>query len=132
MSVTFEIPTAVLPNVVRNSFEMKIEDQARILIVDDSRLVRSVFSGALAGTYDCVTAGSYDEAIECLRVYDFDLVLADVLMPGLSGIELLRKIVVNYPDTAVVMVSSVDRPQRALDALRLGAVDYLIKPCELP
>jgi two-component system NtrC family sensor kinase len=132
MSVTFEIPTAVLPNVVRNSFEMKVEDQARILIVDDSRLVRSVFSGALAGSYECVTAGSYDEALECLRSYEFDLVLADVIMPGLSGIELLRKIVDKYPNTGVIMVSSIDRPQRTLDALRLGAVDYLIKPCELP
>ena len=53
-------------------------------------------------------------------------------MPGLSGIELLRKIIDKYPDTAVIMVSSIDRPQRTLDALRLGAVDYLIKPCELP
>jgi two-component system NtrC family sensor kinase len=132
MSVTFEIPAAVIPNAVANGFEITAADQARILIVDDSRLVRSVFSGALAGTYDCVTAGSYDEALECLKVYDFDLVLADVIMPGLSGIELLRKILANYPDTAVVMVSSVDRPQRTLDALRLGAVDYLIKPCELP
>jgi signal transduction histidine kinase len=114
----------------RSEFHAAVE--SRILIVDDSRLVRSVFSGALAGTYDCVTASSYDEAIECLRLYEFDLVLADVIMPGLSGIELLRKVVANYPDTAVIMVSSVDRPQRTLDALRLGAVDYLIKPCELP
>jgi signal transduction histidine kinase len=131
MSVTVEIPAA-LPRAVINSFEIVSVDQPKVLIVDDSRLVRSVFSGALGGSYDCMTAGSYDEAIECLRVYDFDLVLADVIMPGLSGIELLRKIVANYSDTAVIMVSSIDRPQRALDALRLGAVDYLIKPCELP
>ena len=132
MSVTAEIPTAVVPNAVVNSFEIVSTDQPKVMIVDDSRLVRNVFSGALTGSYDCMTAGSYDEAIEYLRLYEFDLVLADVIMPGLSGIELLRKIVANYPDTAVVMVSSIDRPQRALDALRLGAVDYLIKPCELP
>jgi len=45
---------------------------------------------------------------------------------------LLRKVIESYPDTAVIMVSGVDRPQRALDALRLGAFDYIIKPCELP
>lgn len=51
-------------------------------------------------------------------------------MPGLSGIELLRTITETYPNTAVLVVSSVDRPQRALDAVRLGAFDYLIKPCD--
>ena len=51
-------------------------------------------------------------------------------MPGLSGIELLRKIVEEYPNIAVIVVSGVDRPQRALDAMRLGAFDYIIKPCE--
>ncbi len=52
-------------------------------------------------------------------------------MPGLSGVELLRKIIEIYPNTAVVMASGIDNPQRALDALRLGAFDYLIKPCDL-
>jgi two-component system, NtrC family, sensor kinase len=51
-------------------------------------------------------------------------------MPGLSGIELLRKIIVDYPNTVVIVVSGVDRPQRALDAMRLGAFDYIIKPCD--
>ncbi|HTH50389.1 MAG TPA: ATP-binding protein [Pyrinomonadaceae bacterium] len=132
MSIVTDSPVAAPPAGIGSVYEFEAVSQSRVLIVDDSRLVRSVFSGALAGTYDCVTAGSYDEALECMRLYEFDLVLADVIMPGLSGIELLRKIVATYPETAVIMVSSVDRPQRALDALRLGAVDYLIKPCELP
>ena len=52
-------------------------------------------------------------------------------MPGLGGIELLRKIIERYPDTAVIMISGVDRTQRVIDAIRVGASDYLIKPCEL-
>ena len=52
-------------------------------------------------------------------------------MPGISGVELLRKIIESYPYTAVIMVSGVDNSQRALDAIRLGAFDYLIKPCDL-
>jgi signal transduction histidine kinase len=52
-------------------------------------------------------------------------------MPGLSGIELLRKIVAQYPETAVIMVSVVERTQRVIDAVRLGAYDYLLKPVEL-
>ena len=52
-------------------------------------------------------------------------------MPGLSGVELLRKITERYPDTAVIMISGIDRTQRVIDAIRVGAYDYLIKPCEL-
>ncbi|HEV7700143.1 MAG TPA: ATP-binding protein [Pyrinomonadaceae bacterium] len=115
-----------------NGFETAPEEKGRILIVDDSRLVRSVFLKTLSSGYDCMVAESYEEAMECLRLYPFDLVISDVIMPGLSGTELLRRVVESYANTTVIMVSSVDRPQRALDALRLGAYDYLIKPCELP
>lgn len=101
-----------------------------ILIVDDSPVVRKVFRRCLTTRYDCFEAGSVIEALGELKEREFDLVITDVMMPGLSGIELLRKIVDSYPDTAVLVVSGVDRPQRALDAVRLGASDYLIKPCD--
>lgn len=58
--------------------------------------------------------------------------VADVIMPGLSGTELLNRIKTTNPETEVVMVSGIARPHRALDALRQGAFDYLIKPCEPP
>lgn len=102
----------------------------RILIVDDSSVVRKVFQRCLINDYDCFEAESVLDALALLKDRKFDLVITDVLMPGLSGIELLRKIIESYPDTAVLVVSGVDKPQRALDAVRLGATDYLIKPCE--
>jgi two-component system NtrC family sensor kinase len=134
MSLALVSPTrpANEPAKINNGFHIEPDKKGRILIVDDSRLVRSVFFNTLSARYDCMSAESYDEAVECLRMFPFDLVIADVIMPGLSGIELLRKILDSYTDTTVIMVSGVDRPQRALDALRLGAFDYLIKPCELP
>ena len=115
-----------------DAFQIEPVEKPRILIVDDSRLVRSVFINTLSNKYECMSADSYESAVECLKMFDFDVVIADVIMPGMSGIELLRKVIEKYPDTAVIMVSGVDRPQRALDALRLGAFDYIIKPCELP
>ena len=72
-----------------------------------------------------------EEALNYLAVKTYALVISDLTMPGRNGIELLREIVARYPDTAVIMVSGVDRPQRVRDALRLGAYDYLIKPCEM-
>jgi signal transduction histidine kinase len=58
-------------------------------------------------------------------------VITDVQMPGLNGVELLRSITEHFPNVAVIMVSGVNRTQRVLDTVRLGAYDYLIKPCDL-
>ncbi|HEV2827912.1 MAG TPA: ATP-binding protein [Pyrinomonadaceae bacterium] len=103
----------------------------RILIVDDEPQVRKLFADYLSELYECTTAASADEALAHLAVDTYALVLVDVLMPGRNGIELLREVANKYSDTATIMVSGVDRPQRVLDALRLGACDYLIKPCEM-
>jgi two-component system NtrC family sensor kinase len=103
----------------------------RILIVDDEAAVHKMFAEYLSELYECTTAASADEALAYLAVDSYALVLVDVLMPGRNGIELLRELVTKYSDTAVIMVSGVERPQRVLDALRIGAFDYLIKPCEM-
>lgn len=103
----------------------------RILIVDDEALVRDVFAASLAEVYSCETAADAQEALEILAREPFALVITDLQMPGLSGIELLRKIKELYKDTAVIIVSGIDRSQRVMDAIRLGASDYLVKPCEL-
>ena len=102
-----------------------------ILIVDDDESIRWLFSDCLGARYYCTTAANAEEALALLAREGFALVLADVSMPGLSGVELLRRVVAQYPDTAVVMISGVDRTQRVLDAVRIGAFDYLIKPIDL-
>src|ERR1700755_1246494 len=103
----------------------------RILIVDDEEQVRSLYEDCLSERYTCVTAADAQEALVRLTSGDIALVVTDVQMPGLSGIELLRRILEQFPDTAVIMASGIQRSQRVLDAVRLGAFDYLIKPFEL-
>jgi two-component system, NtrC family, sensor kinase len=103
----------------------------RILIVDDEDSIRKLFSEVFADQYRCTTASNAEEAITALEKESFALVITDVRMPGLNGIELLREISSRFPETAVIVVSGIDRTQRVLDAVRLGAYDYLIKPCEL-
>lgn len=107
------------------------EQKQRILVVEDSITVRKMLVKHLSARYECVEAESVADAFAHLAEKDFALVLTDMILPGFSGIELLRKIVEKYPNTAVIIISAVDNPQRALDALRLGAFDYLIKPCDL-
>jgi len=107
------------------------EGDDRILVVDDEEPVRNLFAGCLGERYSCVTAADAQEALGRLASAPFALVITDVNMPGLSGVELLRRVVEQFPDTAVVMVSGVGRAQRVLDAMRVGAFDYLLKPCDM-
>lgn len=103
----------------------------RILIVDDELLVRELFASFLGEKHLCDTAASCDEALMLLATNTYAVVMSDIQMPGRNGVELLREIRSRYPDTAVIMVSGIDRPQRIRDALHIGAIDYLTKPCEL-
>ncbi len=103
----------------------------RILIVDDEAPVRALFADYLSEKYVCTTASSADEALAQLARDEYALVISDMMMPGRNGVELLREVAARYRDTVVIMVSGVDRTQRVRDALRVGAFDYLIKPCEL-
>ncbi len=118
-----EIPYAD-PNSVENS-------DRRILVVDDNEAIRENFAECLSERYVCSTAANADEALVQLMREPYGLVITDVRMPGRSGVELLREIMARLPDTSVIIVSEIDRMQRVLDTLRLGAFDYLFKPCEL-
>ena len=104
------------------------EHDRRILIVDDEQMLRSLLSAQLSERYLCDTAANYNEAVSLLGRRAYSLVITDLIMPGLGGIELLREVIARFPETAVIIISGVDRPQRVLDALRQGAYDYLIKP----
>jgi two-component system NtrC family sensor kinase len=112
------------PTTVRESDE-------RILVVDDEEFVRKLFVSLLGERYSCETAADTPQALACLAERQFALVISDINMPGLSGVELLRIITERYPDTVVVMVSGIGRTQRVLDVVRLGAFDYLLKPCDV-
>lgn len=107
------------------------ESDTHVLIVDDEEMVRNLFANYLSECYSCETAADTEQALAHLAETPFALVISDVNMPGLSGVELLRIVKERYPDTVVVMVSGVDRTQRVLDTVRLGAFDYLLKPCDM-
>lgn len=121
----------LLPRILNAEPAPASGERERILIVDDSRMVRRMFYLDLSERFECVEAESFEDAVAKLKTQEFSVVITDIIMPGLSGIELLRKVVAEHPDTPVIIVSGVDRPQRAVDAMRLGAFDYLIKPCEI-
>jgi response regulator RpfG family c-di-GMP phosphodiesterase len=108
------------------------ETKGRVLVVDDEESIRSILSRKLETEgYYCVTAADGKEAIETASQQDFDLVLTDVKMPGMSGIEVLSNMVADHPDTAVIMITAVSDAQAAVEAMKMGAYDYVTKPFDL-
>lgn len=100
----------------------------KILVVGQHPIPREKLTLQLASNYECVHASSAFEAFSILKEQTFAAVVTETMLPGLSGIELMRHVVRDYPDTAVIVLSEHAAPQRALDAVRLGAFDCLIKP----
>ena len=108
---------------------MSVPVQERILVVDDERAIRELVRRLLerAG-YACATAGSGTEAEELLAREPFELLLADLQMPGESGLDLIGRVRDLHCDTATIMITGVEDPQLADTALTLGAYGYIVKP----
>jgi len=103
----------------------------RLLIVDDEAEVRGVLHDLLSGPYQCGEAASAEDAIAELRKNDYQLVISDITMSGMSGLEMIPHVKVVSPDTVIVMISGMQTIESAINALRLGAFDYLMKPFDL-
>jgi diguanylate cyclase (GGDEF)-like protein len=103
---------------------------ARVVFVDDSRLMREVAEDALAGKVRFESAESVERALECLEREPADLVVSDLEMKGLSGLDLLERVRRAHPDTAFVLLTAHASVDSAVRALRMGATDYLCKPIQ--
>jgi putative two-component system response regulator len=103
-----------------------------ILIVDDEQVIRRVLKQRLsADGYHCEEAGSAGDALAILNAGPVELVVLDIKMPGRSGIELLPEIKLKYPDIAIIMVTATNDTVVAIQCMKEGADDYLIKPFNL-
>jgi response regulator RpfG family c-di-GMP phosphodiesterase len=113
------------------SLNLDSEKPVRILIIDDEPNVLSVLASLLGGRYICKTATSALEALGYLKAGAYDLVLSDIIMPGMSGLELLSEITRLNRHTVVVLISGNLNIQSAIEAMRRGAYDYVTKPFDL-
>lgn len=106
-------------------------EEYRILLVDDDPLVLAGFREILTREgYDVTAVISGQEAIERLEQQTYDVVLTDLLMPRVSGLDVLRSCRERHPESVVIVVTGYASVRSAVEALRLGADDYLIKPCD--
>ena len=107
----------------------QMESTIRILVVDDEKIIRDGSSRILAKEgYAVITAGSGEEALERYDREPFDLILLDVKMPGIGGIETLRKLKEIDPGLTVLIVTGYPSTETAVKAIKLGAYDYVTKP----
>lgn len=107
---------------------------AKILIVEDEKAIRNVLKNILQDedkSYQISEAEHGKAAIDLLAQEEHDLVLCDIKMPGMDGIEVLDHIRSKYPDTSVVMISGHGDLETAVDSMRKGAFDYISKPPDL-
>ena len=102
-----------------------------ILVVDDEHEMRNLLEADLElRGFTVTTAGSADRALEILREQVIDVVLVDIFMPGMNGIELCGRIVANSPDVPVVIMTAFGSVETAVEALRANAFDFVTKPLD--
>jgi two-component system cell cycle response regulator len=104
---------------------------ARVLVADDDRLVRAIFADALRAVgHHVALAANGVEALERLEAEPFDLLLTDLLMPEMDGLELLERAKQRFPALDVIVLTGVSTAEPAVQALRGGAFHYLVKPLD--
>ena len=104
-------------------------EKLRIMIVDDEMIVRESFLHWFEKDgHTVATAASGLEALEKIENFPYEILFVDIKMPGMDGIELLEKIRADYPDTIVIIITAYGSIESAVNAMKMGASDYLLKP----
>ena len=104
-------------------------ERVMVLVVDDEKIIRNLLQSILSEAgYDVVTAANGQEALDKIPQSVIKVVLLDVKMPDISGIQVLQQLTTNWPEICVVMVTAVVDAKTATEAMKLGANDYITKP----
>src|ERR1043166_349118 len=118
-------------SLFREKAAMSSETRAHILIVDDEDGIRGILEELLSARHECRAVSSAEEALSLLATEKFDLVLSDIRMSGMSGLEMIPYALKSAPDTVVMMISGEPTIESAIEAMRVGAFDYIRKPFDL-
>lgn len=102
-----------------------------VLIIDDEEQIRDLLKDLLSAENDCTTVSSAEDALAILDSIGFDLVISDINMGEISGLDLVPRVLERSPDTVVVMISGQQTIDFAIEAMRAGAFDYITKPLDL-
>ena len=103
----------------------------RILIVDDEPEIRELLSDFLGDSYECLQVESAESALAEIKRQNFAVVISDIYLPGMTGLEMIPQIAAQSPETRVIVISGQQTVEDAINALRAGAFDYILKPFDL-
>lgn len=117
-----------LANLIAQSLGGYPAGERTVLIVDDEAIVRESLGDWLKGTYRVATAKTGEEALELIEKEDFDILIVDVRLPGKNGIQVLREMKEVKPYIESIVITGYPSVEMAVEAMKLGAVDYLVKP----
>ncbi len=120
---------AELANYRRDVFPDERKDKI-ILVVDDEAINRTLISSIFSDKYTVIEAEDGIAAMRCLKNYKVDMILLDLVMPNMNGVDLLKSLKnrVEYKDIPVVVISSENEPESQIELMQLGANDYIVKP----
>lgn len=111
--------------------ELDITDKPRILVIDDDEQVRCLLLDLLGEVYNCREVSSAEAALSVLGQESFDLIISDIDMGGMSGLELVPHVHSISPDSVVLMISGKSTIETAIAAMHAGAFDYIMKPFDV-
>ncbi len=103
----------------------------KILIVDDDKLLQASLDDILSESYDTLIAGSGEEALRLFKSRPLDLVLLDIRLPGINGIETLRRMKEIGGEAVVIMMTAYEDVKSVISSMKMGAFDYLVKPLDI-
>ena len=108
------------------------EPKSRVLIIDDEPVITRLLTEFLREDHECSWASSAEEGLALFLAKEFDLVLTDIQMGGMGGLELVARLLEQNPDTVAVMISGRHDIETAITSMQVGAFDYITKPFALP
>lgn len=119
-------------DVPNTEYHMTNKKKGRVLVVDDELYIQEILKATLEDDgYECMAVSDADQALAALASHEFDVMFTDIRMPGKKGTELLQDIKTAYPEVIVIMITALDNADTAIESMRLGAYDYIVKPFNL-
>jgi CheY-like chemotaxis protein/tRNA A-37 threonylcarbamoyl transferase component Bud32 len=118
--------------ILENPMAGEHDGNDRVLVVEDEAQLRNLLAAVLSSEgYNIDIAGSADEALPLVEKTDYNLILSDVMMPGISGMEFLERVKSIRPNTEFIIMTGYPKVDAAVQAIKIGAFDYISKPFEL-
>lgn len=117
-----------IAKLIAESMGQQSADEGTVLIVEDEAIVRDSLRDWLKDTYQVSTAETGEEALNLVEKQDFDILIIDVRLPGKNGLQVLSEVKEAKPQTKCIVITAYPQLELAVEAMKLGAIDYLVKP----